>query len=236
MFQRGEPPYVNEEINMHTHWLTIIGLIMIFFGTLFTFLGQQAISDRSTKKIEKLSEENKSLINEVSKLNKKISADLTGGDGYCYFHQSRPGPNSNIVDLMLMNDGDYPLYDISVKIDDVEKMIEILHEEQEAGKLPYDSMTLSNAIFAKASTVIQIGNIGPHQVMQLNGIQIPPDIEVKSYNIYITARNGSLMQILRYRRIENKWKMAGKILRGGETIQEYVDADFPRNEKGEVVW
>jgi hypothetical protein len=228
---------------MNIHPLITVGIVMIAMGTILTYIGQQINNDKSNKeligkseKIESLSEENKTLIIEINKLNKKISADLTGGEGYCYFMPSRPGQNSNIVDLMLMNDGDYPIYDISVKIDDVEKMMEILHKEKEAGKLPYDSMTLSNAMFAKASIVIQVGNMGPHQYAQLNGIQIPPDVDKKSYNIHITARNGTLTQILRYRRIDNKWKMALQIMKEGKVIKEDVDEDFPRNEKGKIDW
>jgi hypothetical protein len=44
------------------------------------------------------------------------------------------------------------------------------------------------------------------------------------------------MQILRYVRIDNKWKSAIKIMRNGENIEEHVDEDFPRNEKGEISW
>ena len=72
--------------------------------------------------------ENMELSKEINKLNKKMSSDLTGGDGYCYFLPSRPGKKSNIVDLMLINEGDYPLYDIYVKIDDVEKLIDIVQK------------------------------------------------------------------------------------------------------------
>jgi len=228
---------------MNLHWLTILGLAMIFLGSLFTYLGQQKITDRTnqqlsskTEKIERLSEENIELNKEINKLNKKIAADLTGGDSYCYFLPSRLGKHSNIVDLMLMNDGEYPLYDISVKIDDVEKMTDIVKEEFEAGNLPYDSMTLSNAMLARASEVIQIGNMGPHQAIQLKGIQIPPNVDKKSYNISITARNGSLMQILRYRRINNQWKMAVKVTRGNDVIKEHTDKDFPLNKDGKIDW
>jgi len=234
---------MKDKKTMKIHLFSIIGIIMIGFGTLFTFLGQQVISDRSnqqlsnkTEKLERLSEENMRLNNEINKLNKKIAADLTGGDNYCYFLPSRPGEKSNIIDLMLINEGDYPLYDISVKIDDVEKMMEILHKEQDAGNLPYDSTTLSNAMFAEASQVLRIGNLGPHQAMQLSGIQIPSNVVKKSYNINIMARNGSLVQLLRYRRIDNQWKMAVKIMRGKDIIKENIDEDFPRNEDGEISW
>jgi hypothetical protein len=117
---------------MNIHPLTIIGILIIGLGTYFMILGQQKINDRSDKelkmkseKIETLSEENKALLTEVNKLNKKIASNITGGDSCCYFLPSRPSKNSSIVDLMLINDGDYPLYDVSVKIDDVEKLMEI---------------------------------------------------------------------------------------------------------------
>ncbi|MDD5681106.1 MAG: hypothetical protein PHI59_07675 [Candidatus Omnitrophica bacterium] len=228
---------------MNIHPFTIAGVLMVALGTIFTLLGQQMLSDKSNKqlldkseKIEKLSEENKLLTKEISQLNKKIAADLTGGDCYCYFFISRPGKNSNIIDLMLMNDGDCPIYDISVKIDDVEKLLEISSSEMAAGKLPYDSMTLLNSAHGKASIFMQLGNLGPHQCIQLNGIQIPPNVNKKSYNIYITARNGSITQIVRYRRVNDEWKIASKIIKGGEVIKEDIDPGFPHNDKGKIDW
>lgn len=115
---------------MNIHALTVFGVILISIGTIFTFLGQQIINNRSSQllnekseNIEKLSQENIRLSMEIAQLNKKITATLTGGDNYCYFLPSRPGEKSNIVDLILINKGSYPLYDISVKIDDVEEMV-----------------------------------------------------------------------------------------------------------------
>jgi hypothetical protein len=229
---------------MNIHWLTIFGLILIAVGTFLTLLGQQKIFYKAnqqlvtkSEKIEKLSEENIALNKEINLLNKKIAADLTGGDNYCYFLPSRPGIRSNIVDLMLMNEGEYPLYDISIKIDDVEKLFEIIDKEQEAGNLGfYDSMTQSNAMLLKASKIFQVGNLGPHQAIQLTGIQIPPNVDKKSYNIYITARNGSLMQILRYRRVGNQWKMAIKVTRENDVIKEFIDKDYPVDENGKINW
>ena len=46
-------------------------------------------------------------------------ANVTGGDSYCTLFVSAPD-KSNKVALILMNQGKYPVYDISVKIDDVE--------------------------------------------------------------------------------------------------------------------
>ena len=205
---------------------------LIFIGAFLSAFGALWASHQSTVFEKNLKEKSY----EIAELNKKIADTITGGEGYCYFLPMRPGKKSNIADLMLINDGKYPLYDISVKIDDVEKMISLVHAEYENGNLPYDSNTLSNALLSKASDYIQIGNLGPNQAMTLtNGLKVP-DVDKKSYNIHITARNGSVFQIVRYRKVNNEWKMAIKISGQGKTLKEFIDKDYPKNAKGEIDW
>ena len=44
------------------------------------------------------------------------------------------------------------------------------------------------------------------------------------------------MQMVRFRRIDNKWSLAMKVMRGGEILKEIVDENFPRNEEGKIDW
>lgn len=190
---------------------------------------------KSGEKIETLSQTNIELNTEIAELNRKIAATLTGGDNYCYFLPSRPGEKSNIADLMLINEGEYPLYDISIKIDDVEKLLGIIKDEQKKGNLPYDSRTRVNTMLFEASKILRVGNMGPKQAVELGGLHLP-NTDKKSYNIYITARNGSFMQVLRFRRVNSKWKMAMQVRRGAKVLEESIDPDFPRNAKGKIDW
>ncbi len=172
---------------------------------------------------------------EITELNKKIAATLTGGDNYCYFLLLGPGEKSNIADLMLINEGEYPVYDVSIKIDDVEKLLSIIKDQQKKGNLPYDSRTRWNTMLFEVSKILRVGNIGPKQAVELGGLHLP-NTDKKSYNIYITARNGSVMQAVRFRRVDGKWKTAMQVTRGSKVLEESIDPDFPRNEEGKIDW
>ena len=135
--------------------------IVIFIGVLITAAGALWAAMQQTASEQTLRQKNE----EIVELNRKISHSITGGDSYCYFLIGRPGKNLNIADLMLRKKGEYPVYDISVRIDDVEKMLALGKEKQESGELPYDSMTGYYAAFSEASKVFRIGNIGPNHIL-----------------------------------------------------------------------
>lgn len=211
-------------------------VITIIVGQVFTFCGQQIVNNKSTQQLQDLSKENIKLNKEAAQLARKNTAIITGGDSYCYFLPFRPSEKTNTVDLMLTTEGEYPLYDVSVKIDDVEKMMGIVKKEYEEGKLPYDSMTQSMKMLAQASKIIEVGNLGSNQAMQMSGIKIPLAVDKKSYNIQITARNGTIVQFIRFRKINNQWKMANKVMRNGEVLKEFIDSDFPQDKDQKIDW
>lgn len=226
------------------HSLTIFGLVLIALGTFFTIYGQQKLNDKTSDKlnnkadkIEKLSEENIELMREVNKLNTRISDSITGGDSYCYFVPRPPSSRSNIVDLQLVNEGINPIYDISIKIDDVEKMFEIIEEDFRNCVDTNRSFTESSARMSPSNRLIDVGNLSPSIMLNLHeGLEIPHDVDRKSYNIIITSRNGQVDQLLRYRKVHGNWAMAMQVTRGGEVLKKYVDRNYPKNEKGEVDW
>lgn len=172
---------------------------------------------------------------EIAELNKTISATVTGGDSYCYFLVGHPSNKTNSVDLMLMTEGKYPLYDVSIKIDDVEKLLNIVMTQTENGNRPFQSMTEANTFMLQASRVIKVGNIGPSQAMELGSLQLP-DTDKQSFNISILARNGYVFQIVRFRRVKGEWKRAIQVHHNGKNVHETIDAEFPRNADGKIQW
>lgn len=105
------------------HWLTWLGLLLIAVGTGFTIWGQQVMNDRSsrvleakTDKITELSMENIRLSSELSKVNQEIAATVTGGESFCYLFPSPSFGKSNTIDFYLQHKGEYPVYDVSIRI------------------------------------------------------------------------------------------------------------------------
>ena len=136
---------------------------------------------------------------------------------------------------MLTTEGKYPLYDVSVRITDVEKQLAIGKHEMEKGNLPYDSMVRVYQLWWEASKLIPVGNIGPNQAIPLGTLKLP-DSDKQTYIINIMARNGGIVQHLTCRRVNSVWKLAMKIFKLDNTIEETVEPDFPRDDKGNVQW
>lgn len=227
---------------MNIHWLTFVGLFLILIGTVLTMLGQQKISEKDSKllqvksdKIESLSQNINTLNQENAELNKKIAATITGGDSYCYLMVRSPRGKQNLCDLMLVTKGEYPLYDVSITIEDAKRLVEMVHKDKDAGLLPYETMTDTAKRLDEARHQIDVGNIKPNTVRPLGGIKAPK-ADVIMYNIYITARNGSVMQIVRFHRIDGNWKRARKLVVNDKVIEEYIDPDFPLGADGKVKW
>ncbi len=132
---------------------------MIGFGTLFTFLGQQIISDRSSKKIEKLSKENIKLNNEITKLNKEIVNSVIGGDSFCYLTIGSVDVKTNTGLLMVVHKGEHPIYDVNARLVDL----------QEFNKIK-DKIGIHN--FQQADTNIQIGNMIKNTASMIKSVSL----------------------------------------------------------------
>lgn len=105
------------------HPLTYLGLLFIMIGTGLTLYGQQIINDRSneslqnkTDKITELSQENIRLSSELNKINQEIAGTVTGGESFCYLFPSPSFGNINTLDFHLKHKGEYPVYDVSIRV------------------------------------------------------------------------------------------------------------------------
>lgn len=208
-------------------------MILIFVGAISSAVGAFWTAARQVKSANQRADFEKELrlkTEEIAELNKQIAANVTGGDSYCTLFVSAPG-ESNQSGLILMNQGKYPVYDISVKIDDVEHLIDVAKNELGSA----GSWAQSRALLAKASIVFLPGNLGPGQATELGVLQLPTT-EKQSYNVQITARNSYVIQTLRFRRVNGEWKRAEKIMVNGVEHEPTIDPAFPRNDKGQVGW
>jgi hypothetical protein len=157
---------------------------------------EKQLADQS-KEISKKSTEIANKNAEIAELNKQIAATLTGGDNYSYVQISPPKQNSHLCEVYLINPGDYPVYDVSVEITDVKRLLELSHVAPPTG-----SQTEMGQYLAQAVTTYPTRNIGPKKSLPLGMLQFPDsDTEqYKAYNVQITARNGWVDQEIRLRR------------------------------------
>lgn len=193
--------------------------------------------ENASTKLLVVQEENGELQRKVMKLaqqNAELSTQqlhtVTGGDSFCYmgfnFQSSTPIP-------VFSHCGRYPLYDLGVRIVDIDRMT----KKAERGEPP----ALSDSIEMK------IGELQPGMGTFARGLSVPfPSQTCQRFNIFFSARNGMWNQLLRLRRIGDHWSVALRVIihpKPGEPLPpdplpalERIDPDFPRGSDGSISW
>ena len=197
-------------------------VIVVLIGTLVSAFGALVSGGERTKFESELREKS----DEIAELNRTIASSVTGGDSFCFL---AIGVNDVTYegDLFLAHRGEYPLYDISFGIVDLQKF----DSAKETGQL--GSMDLYRKEFRG-------GNLHPNSGFSVGTLQLP-NADEQDYNVFFIARNGHWTQELRFRRVAGRWKKATRVSWHNAGVDdapvyEQIDSDFPRNDKGEVEW
>jgi hypothetical protein len=161
-----------------------------------------------------------------------LKAGQLGGKSYCYLFPTRPGKTSQMLDLMLMHEGEHPVFDVTVRVEDVNRVLETLRAAQAKHLLPYDSQTKADAAIAHAVASYSIGNVGPKQTVRFGALRMSGGDE-EAYHASIMARNGPVFEQLYLRRVAGEWKLAYRVSRDTVVLLEHIDPDFPRKSKAD---
>jgi hypothetical protein len=129
--------------------------------------------------------------------------------------------------LTLVHRGEYPLYDLTVRILDM---------------ATFDSIGRQNDSYSdkvKAEVQSSVSNIAPNQTSMLKTVQL--STTPLSWNLFFNARNGFFTEFLRVRRVGNEWKTALKVIRSrspskNEVLLEKIDSGYPLSKDGHVEW
>jgi hypothetical protein len=218
--------------------ITYIALIFVLLGAAGA-IWVTIDTSRTTDQLVKKSDEIASLNREIANLNKTIVAIITGGDYHGELTVYSPHGNNEVY-FTFRNSGKYPLYGVRVNIEDLDKTSEVLGplfwsiDKRRNTSNPV-SIPEWNKTRQQAITVIKVGDIWPSQAVDLGPIVIP-NTDNKDYRITISAKNGSVVKLVKFKKIEGKWKMATRDYIAGEIFKESGDADFPRNKEGKIEW
>ena len=127
-------------------WIIFIGAMIGAFGSI---LGStEAARDQAALK---------------KKAEDALSA-ITGGDSYPWMETFELAPERGTFVFAVRNDGNYPLYDVTAQLDDVNKELGFIHTHG-SGRWPSASWRITKAL----------GNIGAHQSAEFNTIFKMPD-------------------------------------------------------------
>ena len=164
---------------------------------------------------------------ETAEINKQMASSLTGGASFAYIVPRFFDPTHNSPMLTLVHQGEYPLYDLTVRILDMatfDKMVR--HNNSYSDKL-------------REEVQLSISNIAPNQANMLKTVQLGRGS--LRWNLFFSARNGFFTELLRVRRVGNEWKTALKVIRtpsssNEQLLFEKIDSGYPLSKNGQVEW
>lgn len=168
-----------------------------------------AISQRKAK--EELSKANE----EIHALNQKIFGSLTGGDGYAYLSLTlaRKGNGADTFYPVVIQSGEYPIYDVQIDIVDLQSM-------------PVGSMTIQQ--IATARCQIELRNMTVGYASMVPNVPITLNCSTGGeYNVFFVARNGGWHQRLRQIFVNGNWEFSTVVLRDNNEIFRQSSSNFP---------
>ena len=164
---------------------------------------------------------------ETAKIHKQIASSIAGGNSFAYIVPAFFNPTHNSPMLTLVHRGEYPLYDLTVRILDM---------------ATFDKMVRPNNSYSdklREEVQLSVSNIAPNQASMLKTVQLGSD--PLRWNLFFSARNGFFTELLRVRRVGNEWKTALKVIRtpsssNDQILLEKIDLGYPLSKDGQVEW
>jgi uncharacterized membrane protein YciS (DUF1049 family) len=135
----------------------------------------------------------------------KLSSSVTGGDGFIHFLPQVYYPElvKNGLVLLMLKNGEYPLYDVSAKL-------------------------ISSLDLGYPDMELVVGNT-KEKVSSLHKLPIDMiGVNEHKLKLWITARNGAYYQDIWLKKTQNRWTFAIRVRDSNNGIRlEQVDTDFP---------
>lgn len=207
------------------NWLPYI---LIVIGGILSAIGGIWLSHISTREVKHELQTVKTELttknDKIQELNNFILSSITGGDSFCYVDIGSISQTNDHGFLVVVQQGKYPLYDLNIRIVDLDKFDKIK-----------DNLSLEK--WASAETRLNLGTLSPGIAQLVGPISFPGKTNLR-FNIFAIARNGGTTQVLRMRLINNKWARATKVTKSdtNAVIYENTDKEFPKDPKGNVLW
>ncbi len=164
---------------------------------------------------------------ETDEINKQLASPVPGGVSFAYILPAFFDPAHNSPMFTLVHQGEYVLYDLTVRILDLFTFDNIVGPTNSYSDKVRDEVQLS------------VGNIASNQKSMPKTVQLGTG--PLSWNLFFSARTGYFTELLRVRRVGNEWKTALKVIRTrstskNEVLLKKIDSDYPLSKDGQVEW
>ena len=165
----------------------------------------------------------KQLLDTLEQKTMDLIGHVSGGKSFPWLQFGMIDNSTGNATLMVVHQGEHPLYDVAARIVDLNKF-ELIKNQ------------LSIANFRQADTSIEIGNLIPGHASMVGPWKIE-GVDKQNYNVFFTARNGRFTQLIRMQKFDGNWQIATKVTNGNEEVVfEQVSEGFPRDDEDRVIW
>ncbi|WP_460929312.1 hypothetical protein [Pseudomonas sp. MC6] len=145
------------------------------------------------------------LVAELEAKSSHMINHVTGGDSFCFLLPFRTMANN--ASWLAMNSGEYSLYQVNVRIIDLEAMV-VTPQFQPGEDSGY-------------SQRIEIGDMPRDFKTMIEGADLGETGD-RSFNISIDARNGRIYQEVRFKRVKGMLSVAYRVMRNDTILKEVV--------------
>jgi len=196
---------------MKTEWIIYTGGVISVIGTIVVLFGTLMQSQTSRSEAESL----RAKIDSLHEQNEKLENIATGGDSYLKMFFVVAG--NDCFKIIVQNFGDYPLSEITMWFQDMNGSNKLTNEQ---------------AVLKERESIrklIDIRNIPPMGIMELGDVRFQVDKILGVYVIvHFGANNGTSIQIIRMKWIKDKWTTANKYIIGRNREPIYdIPKDYP---------
>jgi len=228
-------------------WLVVAGFTIVGLIGLYATIQQVDKSARDStearttlQNLQNSTEEIRRLQNLNTDLQRKLLASsdtiknlaqqnintVIGGDSFCYASIA-----SNVPYVTFVHQGKYPLSNVVARVVDLTQL-KAIQAKSARDRLPDEEQR------ALMGTTIVVGELIPGSAVSRNVAFTFSSSGQEDFNVFFSARNGFWEQLIRWRKVEEKWVLATKVTGHGrrKPLYEQIDKNFPRNGKGIVEW
>jgi hypothetical protein len=188
----------------------LAGAVLVAFGGFWAAYKQANFNARLNEKNDQI----------IALQDQQINA-ITGGDSYPYVMPAFKGDGK--VTMLLLNQGNYPLYDVQVTISDGDLIAQRIKKSDDV------SRDIS-AIYDQSQRIYKIGNLGRNQSSWLEGFDLDEKTGARNFTMYLLARNGQVNEFMRLRWVKNHWSVAVTALNKQGVLEEHIGEDFPEDD------
>lgn len=196
---------------------------LILAGAIVVAVGGFWAGSRQANFNARLNEKN----NEIMALQNQQIMAITGGDLYPYI---MPTFSSNAhLDLMLLTEGKYTIYELQVAILDQTLFSKLVAESKDVNHE-------ISAIHDRSQTILPIiAAFGPHRITTVASYTLDPNAgSHRDFLIVFDARNGHFVELLKICWINNWWSVAYKVISKNGVLKEQIAENFPKKQLEEI--